>query len=309
MVRPPIIAGMSARQAIAAASLAFADQIAGNVAGVVSDRDVESLHRLRVAVRRTRSLIKLTGDVLPDGIAAKYEPEFRWLGDLTTPTRDLDVYLPRLDELAGRLRGTEPADLDPFREYLVQLRRTERHALLTGLASERFTDLMAGWHGTLAEVRPDDAGPTVESLAADRVRRAIRRVARRAREVAPDSPPETIHALRKRCKELRYLLEVFSPVCDPRAHAAVIKDLKRVQDTLGAFQDGHVQATALRGHAEKMLATRHASAGTLLAMGELVASFAAEQAEAQRVLVYQLPEFLGPAARRRMASLVPDGAR
>ena len=50
-----------------------------------------------------------------------------------------------------------------------------------------------------------------------------------------------MHALRKRCKELRYLLEVFRPVCDKTAHRRLVKELKSLQDTLGDFQDGEVQ--------------------------------------------------------------------
>ena len=53
-----------------------------------------------MAVRRTRSVLKMLGDVLPAGLAERMSAEFRWLGDITTPTRDLDVYLLSIDAMA-----------------------------------------------------------------------------------------------------------------------------------------------------------------------------------------------------------------
>jgi CHAD domain-containing protein len=69
-------------------------------------------------VRRSRSILKLAGDVLPRDLAARFQPEFKWLGDLTTPVRDLDVYLLGLNRMAARLASADPSDLDPFRSFL-----------------------------------------------------------------------------------------------------------------------------------------------------------------------------------------------
>ncbi len=66
--------GMHADQA---ADLAVADALLGHLSimeatvdGITADLDTEFLHDFRVAVRRTRSVLKLLGDVLPDGTAA-----------------------------------------------------------------------------------------------------------------------------------------------------------------------------------------------------------------------------------------------
>ena len=98
-----------ARQALATVLLRLADTIEANVGYVLRDVDTEFLHDLRVAVRRTRSALKLAGDALPDGLADRFAPEFRWLGDLTTPTRDLDVYLEGFGQMAARLARPRPA--------------------------------------------------------------------------------------------------------------------------------------------------------------------------------------------------------
>ena len=88
-----ITATMPASIAVARLLLRLLDTLEQNVDGVLRDIDTEFLHDLRVAVRRTRSAIKLLGEVLPADLAKHYAAEFKWLGDLTTPTRDLDVHL------------------------------------------------------------------------------------------------------------------------------------------------------------------------------------------------------------------------
>ena len=96
-----ITATMPAPVAVAKLLLRLLDTIGANVDGVLRDIDTEFLHDFRVAVRRTRSAIKLLGEVLPADLAKHYKTEFKWLGDVTTPVRDLDVHLLGFDAMAG----------------------------------------------------------------------------------------------------------------------------------------------------------------------------------------------------------------
>src|SRR4249919_3165204 len=116
---------MPARCAMQMVLLRLLDTLEANVPGTVRDIDTEFLHDLRVAVRRSRSAIKLCGDVLAAGVPEAFGGEFKWLGDVTTPIRDLDVYLLGYDEMAAGLLAATPAELEPFHRYLVQRRRIE----------------------------------------------------------------------------------------------------------------------------------------------------------------------------------------
>jgi CHAD domain-containing protein len=305
--------GMPARVALAGVLLRLADTITANVSFVIGDVDTEFLHDLRVAVRRTRSALKLAGDALPGGIAARFAPEFKWLGDLTTPTRDLDVYLTGFDQMAAGLSAASPGDLEPFRAHLATRRLTERRHLVRGLRSARFTGLMADWRSALEAAARQSAGPEpdVGSLAADRIARAHRRVVRLGsaltRTGAGHGPSGTdLHSLRKRCKELRYLLEFFGSLYDPPAYRRAVKNLKGLQDCLGEFQDGEVQREAIRRFATQMLARRGAAgagpqatvpptaaelAATLLAMGELTAQLHARQLRGRAEVADRFAQF------------------
>jgi CHAD domain-containing protein len=284
----------------------FAAAIDDNVAGTIAAIDTEFLHDLRVAVRRTRSILKLAGDVLPAKLTEQFQPEFKWLGDLTTPVRDLDVYLLELDTMAARLASADPRDLDPFRSFLVRHRAAERRRLVRGLRSRRFGQTMSDWRTPLTHVAEDGdgGGPTVAALARQRIERAFRNVVRRGKRIAADSPSEQVHELRKRCKELRYLLEVFRPLCADAPYRPLIKELKALQDTLGEFQDGEVQREAVREFAGLMMEQGAAPPATVLAMGELAAQLDAHQLNARAALVGRLQPFLAEENRARVKALV-----
>jgi len=305
---PPLRPETPASVAVANMLAPFAAAIDENVAGTIAAIDTEFLHDLRVAVRRTRSILKLAGDVLPANLAERFQPEFKWLGDLTTPVRDLDVYLLELDNLAARLASADRHDLDPFRSFLVRHRSAERRRLVRGLRSARFKQLMSDWRTELAKVALEgddgDGGPAAAAFARQRIRRTFRKVVRRGKSIAADSPSEQVHELRKRCKELRYLLEVFRPLCADGPYRPLVKELKALQDTLGDFQDGEVQREAVREFAAAMMEQGAAPPATVLAMGELAAQLDAHQLNARGELVGRLKPFLAKENRARVKALV-----
>ncbi|MGE5131814.1 MAG: CHAD domain-containing protein [Gemmatimonadota bacterium] len=298
--------GQPARLAMAAVLLRLLDTLEANVPGTIRDTDPEFLHDLRVSVRRTRSALKLAGDVLPVSLPRRYRPEFKWLGDLTTPMRDLDVYLLGFPAMASGLIAAAPAELDPLHDHLIRQRAAERRLLVAGLRSARFTALATGWRAHLSQVRAPARGTPIRDFAAARIGRAHRTVLARGNAITAESPAEALHDLRKRCKELRYLLEFFASLHDPAAHQRVLKDLKGLQDCLGEFQDGQVQQEELRAFAERM--KPDVPAATLLAMGELAAQLAGRQQQARSEFAGRFAAFAAPRAQRRLRALSPAAA-
>ena len=282
-----------------------------NLPGLLDDVDTEFLHDFRVAVRRTRSTLKLGRSILPQATSARWEPLFKDFGDLTTPVRDLDVYELDLPTMAEWLVAAGPADLESFAAHLRTRRATAREPLVHELRSARFRRLLTQWGDELDEVIDASQDPSPETLSAGRwaersITRAYRRVVRGGAAITTHSPAEDLHALRKRCKELRYAIDVCGPVVasGPRKHA--LAHLKQLQDVLGRFQDCQVQSAALRGFAEAMM-TDGTPASALLAMGELIAHLDAEQARARRQFDGAFAQFTRPSTQHTMERL--GGAR
>ena len=309
---PPVVDPSSPARVLLAAELTdFLQELRDNLPGTIADIDTEFLHDVRVAVRRTRSLLKLGRPALPAYVREVWEPRFSWLGDLTSPVRDLDVYQLSLPQMAGWLVAAAAADLQPFEAHLARRRAAERRALLRALRGTRLRRLLDDWADELAELAgsahsADGATWSAGALARVQVARAHRRVVRGGAAISDASPPEDLHLLRRRCKELRYALEMFAPVLgNARVHNAIM-DLKNLQDVLGRFQDSEVQWTTLRGFAQEMVAD-HAPAEALLAMGELTTHLYAEQQRARAEFANVFASYVRPASRRRMARLLDGG--
>ena len=294
--------GMPAARALSQILIALLDAMEANLPGTLRDIDTEFLHDLRVAVRWTRSALKLCGDALPRGLARQYAAEFRWLGDLTTPTRDFDVFLLGYPAMAASLVGAEPDELIPFRDHLTRSRAVAYRRLTAGLRSARFARLRTNWRAALTDTR-SVRRPTVAQLAEAKIAAAHRKALHGGSRITPASPPESLHDLRKRCKELRYLVEMFGSLHDPAQRWQAVRELKALQDCLGEYQDADVQRAEIRAFAAQMMAERAAPAETLLAMGEIAASLAEAMAAARAQFDSRFADFAGPASRRRMAAL------
>jgi len=257
-----------------------------NLPGLLDDVDSEFLHDFRVAVRRTRATLKLARPCLPAMMSHRWERAFKLLGDMTTPVRDLDVYQLGLPLMSGWLLSADRADLEPLASHLGYRRAAERRRLVDRLTSVSFGRVVKEWETELAKLAgpPDDGDPeqlSTGQLADQTISRAYQRVVRDGVAISDESPAEDLHRLRKRCKELRYALEVFAPVVAQGPRKRAVADLKGLQDVLGRFQDSEVQGHALRMFAEEMMAAGTTS-GAMLAMGELVVHLDAEQIKARR---------------------------
>src|SRR5262249_30589142 len=161
-----------------------------------------------------------------------------------------------------------PADLEPLRAFLVRRRRRESRRLAAGLRSPRFRALTEDWRKALVEAQASQAPRrgqvsrelTAGDLATDRTTPAHRQPGRHGAAITAGSPPEALHDLRKRAKELRYVLEFFASLHDPAAYRKALGGLKGLQDCLGEFQDSQVQREEIRVLAEEMLTSRAAPA-------------------------------------------------
>ena len=163
---------------------------------------------------------------------------------------------------------------------------------------------MAGWR-ELATTAAADAGPdaavAIDTVAADRIRRVYRRMVRDGEAIDDDSPAEALHDLRKRGKELRYLLELFGSLFEPKVVKPMVKTLKDLQDVLGRFQDGAVESDMLRDLRDE-LAAEPGGPAALIALGPALDALVAGQQDARE----QFADRFAPFAASKQQALVRD---
>jgi CHAD domain-containing protein len=278
--------------------------IEANLPGTLGDVDAEFLHDLRVAVRRSRAVQRELRGVFPPSELAHFRGEFGWLQRATGRARDIDVYVLEFDEFRLQLPEAVRGDLDPLLTVLRQRRAGARRAMVRALRSERARSLLRDWGQFLAGIEsggvsggPDAARP-IRDLAGARIATVYRRMVKMGRAIDADSPPDAYHELRKKGKELRYLLELFgAPLYPADVVKPMTKVLKSFQDVLGRHQDREVQATMLRSFSDAVAAQPNGAEG-LMAMGRLIERLEEQEAAARDEFAVRFAEFSSGAQRK-----------
>ncbi len=261
--------------------------ILDNRDGALTGSDDEHLHQLRISVRRSRTVQRQFAAVFEPLELAGFRAEFRRLQRATGEARDLDVYVTGFESMRALVPEVIRADLDPLRQVLADRRLAAHGELSRALRSRRTADLLADWEAlleSLVERAVDDrpkANEPIGRLAGHRIRRAYKRVVALGRPIGDDSPAEDYHELRKKGKELRYLLELFGvPLFAGEVVGPLVKSLKALQDQLGRNQDREVQVALLYSLVDEVGSLPRGS-GALMAMGVLVDRLRQDEADAR----------------------------
>lgn len=257
-----------------------------NEQGTIADTDSEFLHDFRVAIRRTRAGLSQIKGILPANINNYYADFFSWLGSITGPTRDLDVYLLNFERYKSSLPASIREDLNPLYDFLLAKQQKAQKELAKKLQSPKYLSTLSEWEQYLKEPscqKPleQNAKLTIKELADRRIWKIYTRVLQEGDAITTISPPEALHDLRKSCKKLRYLMEFFQSLYAEQQIKLLIKNLKELQDVLGDFQDYAVQEHALKLFSDEMMAL-NTPAGTFLAMGVLVQNLDAHRRTARK---------------------------
>ncbi|MDR5801350.1 CHAD domain-containing protein [Caballeronia sp. LZ001] len=191
--------------------------------------DAETLHKLRIALRRLRSLFWAYRPILDDAFDDKQRALLRYLAQAAGSTRDWDILIELMSEhedtdLAQALRGHRDAALRTSKETL-------NNADIKGVLREAVAEANR-------ELNTAKKRVAIEQFASDRVRNARRQLKKRIKRARQVKRPEyaALHEVRKAGKKVRYLIEFFMPLLAEKERGG-LKQLKRLQKHLGALND------------------------------------------------------------------------
>ena len=221
------------------------ETLRSQVDGIVEDTDIEHLHDLRVANRRTRTALTQMARVLPSEDVETFAPDFKWIGTVTGGRRDLDVTLVELHRFQSR-PDEDAGDLEDLHRYLEARRSQEHSRVVAALSSTRFTALVDSWAGYLESApsfgsEESLASAPIREVAGPRILEAFKKIEKRAARVGADASVSLIHRLRIDTKKLRYLLEFFAELYDSTTVSLLLSELKKLQNVLGVINDTQVQ--------------------------------------------------------------------
>ena len=287
----------TARATVTSIYTQLADTMRANISGVVADLDSEFLHDLRVAIRRTRSGLTLIKKVLPETVVARFKTEFKEIGSVTGPVRDLDVYL--LSE--GKYRERLPEFLQPglstFFTSLQDEREQQQKLLARELKSGRLEKLLASWEKQLKSKDKEPAeraGTPIIDVAKKVIFRRYKLVMKDGKAITNGCPDEKLHELRIEGKKLRYAMEFFKSLFPKEEIETAIKHLKTLQNNLGDFNDLSVQQEMLRNTLEKLKPGSKKNQEMAAALGGLMTSLAHEQKNIRKAFEETFSAFSRP---------------
>lgn len=258
--RPALSPSDPAGEAAASALRFYLRAFAGHEAGA-RHGGVESVHQLRVAIRRLRATLRLFAPFLAKDATGRADAELSWLGRSIGEVRDLDVLLLAIPKRAARLDAAARRALGPLNDALRARRLTAHGSLVRTLDAPRCRALLAHLEA-LESVRHS---PRLADVAAGLAAPLVKSVHRKGRRLDPDAPPEAFHRLRVRVKQLRYGLETLEGL-GGRKVTKMLRRLAAAQELLGDYQD----AVAQRGRLEEVAESDALPRATLGAVESLV---------------------------------------
>ncbi|WP_280330156.1 CHAD domain-containing protein [Nocardia wallacei] len=213
----------------------------------------DSVHQMRVATRRLRSVLRSYRDVFRRKEIDEIREELRWLAGLLGVARDAEVRAERFAALAAEQSGEQ-------RRVCRRLVTVERHRyaeahreVLRALDGERYRRLRK----RLKALRRDpplrrkrvraDATRTFSGVLRDDFRR-VRRLVRAEETVEPADRVEHLHEIRKAAKRLRYSADAAVPVLNGPAEELSAR-AKKLQTVLGDHRDAIEAMTTIRARA------------------------------------------------------------
>lgn len=271
----PLSADMTVEQAFQAIVSNCMAHMQGNAESVASGHDVESLHQMRVGMRRLRSALSMFKDLLH--LPADMQQELDWLAEELGDARDWDV-------LAGSTLPAvakdvpDPAQIDGVQQAATAKAHEHHVTAAAAVGSPRYTLLMLsvtrwvhtmGWHANEeATAAADTLNEPVRKFANKIMKRDQRRLRTRADNLRA-ATPEMRHRFRIAAKKTRYAAEFFESLFAPKTVRPYVKALAGLQDKLGLLNDVSV--------ADRLLSEMSAGQPQLAGNVDFVRGFLAAQ--------------------------------
>jgi len=194
--------------------------------------EIESLHQMRVAVRRIRAVLRTARPVLLPAWVTSLDQELEWLGEVLGPARDLDVQIAYFLEESSGLDARDRPLLESFLARLRAQRQAAQETLLSQLTSERYFELIRQLRQAAQAPAIIESSATMQELAG----RAFKKVRQAIKGLRAAPSDRTLHKVRIKAKRARYAAELAKGSVG-KSTGRFIKAARAVQDLLGIHQD------------------------------------------------------------------------
>ena len=207
----------------------------------------DSVHQMRVAIRRLRSGLKVFRELVEEEWASGLRTELGWAASQLGLSRDTEVLIERLRRHTDQLDAADAARAWAAMEpWLAKRADQARLVALESLRADRYAALLqslvtAANSPVLTEQADLPCSETMPPL----VNSAFRRLRSAIAELTDESPSTDWHEVRIDAKRARYAIEAIVPIFGDKARPVVAR-FAEVTDILGDHQDAYVAQEAIR---------------------------------------------------------------
>jgi inorganic triphosphatase YgiF len=210
----------------------------------------ESVHQMRVALRRLRAALAIFEKTFPGAGFRRFRDEAKEFANALGRARDQDVFIDLVSEGPRQIFAAEPSFeilLSASLAKRLDAYRRAKEIVSTPDASRFVLELQAfvtsrGWRNALGTEDLPRLGRPARALADNALERLYRRARRLGKEIMVADTDQR-HDLRIVLKNLRYASEFFASLYDAGAAKKFTKAVGALQDALGAHNDS---ASALK---------------------------------------------------------------
>jgi CHAD domain-containing protein len=199
----------------------------------------ESVHRLRVGVRRLRSVLSAFSGALPEGERRALGDRFRAVAQRFGRAREWDVFLAHLVADMRKAMPEEGDVLVQVEHFAGEARRAALppgDSIKTSLAAIDAAMQEAPWLRSSTPPLARCWEMPLHDYAAALLSRRHRQLRKRVKRVEL-ADQRAFHSLRVRVKKLRYPAELLKSLFDEEAASVYLDRLVQMQDALGALND------------------------------------------------------------------------
>ena len=213
--------------------------------GVQLGRDIEAIHRMRVASRRLATGLDVFRSCLPKKKSKLWRDEIRKVTYALGNARNLDIQIAQLTDLYGE---TLEATYKPgYNRLLLRLKQSRSKAqkkvnkTAFKLKESQALEEMVLWFEKHREAEPlsEPYPPSLLQKAYRAITEALEDFLMHTDFIASEADSDKLHAMRIAGKRLRYTMEIFAPLYGGDLEPFIIA-MKEIQDTLGEFHDADV---------------------------------------------------------------------
>ncbi|SDD82528.1 Inorganic triphosphatase YgiF, contains CYTH and CHAD domains [Cupriavidus sp. YR651] len=260
-------------------------QVHANAPYVAAGQSPESVHQMRVGLRRLRSALAMFASVVD--LPAALQGELKWIADELGKSRDWEVLA---HSTLPQVRATEQQQEDMKRTILAaaHIARARREDAARAVSSPRYARLTlalddwiaaAPWREAAAPEERKQLDRRAHGLAASVLRKRHRKLVQRGEGLHKLDAPHR-HRARIAAKKLRYATEFFATLFERKTLKQYRSVLARLQDDLGWGND-MAMADKLLDHLQRHHSK--AASGASYARGFLAARVADDRHNQKRL--------------------------